>query len=72
MLVLEAQAYLEEDEMYLVSPQEIVIQHITELAREAAAERLAREARAGRRRPPRRHRNVWRRLPFRQPRPARA
>jgi hypothetical protein len=56
--------------MYLVSPQELVIQHITELHRQAAAERLAREARAGRRRAAGRRRGVWRRLPFRQPRPA--
>jgi hypothetical protein len=55
--------------MYLVSPQELVIQHITELHRQAAAERLAREARAGRRRATGRRRGVWRR-PFRQPRPA--
>jgi hypothetical protein len=55
--------------MYLVSSQERAIQHITELHRQAAAERLAREARAGRRRATRR-RSVWQRLPFRQPRPA--
>jgi hypothetical protein len=55
--------------MYLVSSQELAIQHITELHRQAAAERLAREARAGRRRATRR-RSVWQRLPFRQPRPA--
>lgn len=55
--------------MYLVSSQELAVQHITELHRQAAAERLAREARAGRRRATRRRR-VWQRLPFRQPRPA--
>jgi hypothetical protein len=55
--------------MYLVSSQELAIQHITELHRQAAAERLAREARADRRRATRR-RSVWQRLPFRQPRPA--
>jgi hypothetical protein len=55
--------------MYLVSPQEMVIQHITELHQRAAAERLAREARAGRR-PATRRRSVWRRLRVRQPRPA--
>ena len=56
--------------MYLVSPQEMVIQHITELQQRAAAERLAREARAGRRPATRRRRSVWRRLRVRQPRPA--
>ena len=61
---------LAEDEMYLVSPQEMVIQHITELHQRAAAERLAREARAGRRPATRPRRSVWRRLRLRQPRPA--
>jgi hypothetical protein len=56
--------------MYLVSSQELAVQHLNELHRQAAAERLAREARAGRRRATRRRRSVWQRLPFRQPRPA--
>ncbi|HEY8558080.1 MAG TPA: hypothetical protein VIM97_12190 [Actinomycetes bacterium] len=56
--------------MYLVSPQEMAIQHITELHQRAAAERLAREAWAGRRPATRRRRSVWRRLRVRQPRPA--
>ena len=58
--------------MYLVSPQELVIQHITELRQQAAKQRLVhelrtRQARATRRRWPR-----WGRPAFRLPRPARA
>ena len=57
--------------MYLVSPQEIAIQHITELRQQAAKQRLAdelktRQARATPRR------TVRERLSFRLPRPARA
>ena len=57
--------------MYLVSPQEIAIQHISELRQQAARQRLAdelktRQARATRRR------TVRERLSFRLPRPARA
>ena len=58
--------------MYLVSPQELVIQHITELRQQAAKQRLVRELRAGQGRAARRRRAVRERLPFRQPRPARA
>ena len=57
--------------MYLVSPQELVIQHITELHQQAAKQRLIRGLRAGQGRAARR-RTVRERLPFRQPRPARA
>ena len=56
--------------MYLVSPQEMVIQHITELHQRAAAERLAREARAGRRPATRHRRSVRGRLRLRPRRPA--
>jgi hypothetical protein len=56
--------------MYLVSPQELVIQHITELHRQAAEQRLVRELRAGTGRATRRRRSVWGRLRWRQPRPA--
>ena len=58
--------------MYLVSPQELVNQHITELRQQAAKQRLIRELRAGQGRADRRRRTVGERLPFRQPRPARA
>jgi hypothetical protein len=58
--------------MYLVSPQELVIQHITELRQQAAKQRLIRELRAGPGRAARRRRTVRERLPSRQPRPARA
>jgi hypothetical protein len=58
--------------MYLVSPQELVIQHITELHQQAAKQRLIRELRTGHGRAARRRRAVRARLPFRQPRPARA
>jgi hypothetical protein len=56
--------------MYLVSPEELVIQHITELRQQAAKQRLIRELRAGQGRAARRRRTVRERLPFRQPRPA--
>jgi hypothetical protein len=51
--------------------QELAAQRIADLHRQAAAERLAGEVWAGHRRATRRRR-VWERLPFRQPRPARA
>ena len=57
--------------MYLVSPQELVIQHITELRQQAAKQRLVRELPTGRGRAARRRRTVRERLPFRQPRPVR-
>jgi hypothetical protein len=56
--------------MYLVSPEELVIQHITELRQQAAKQRLIRELRAGQGRAARRRRTVRERLPVRQPRPA--
>jgi hypothetical protein len=61
---------LQEDEMYRVLPQILAAEHIAELHREAERQRLLRELRDGR--PPRRRRTVRERLPFRQPRPARA
>ena len=63
---------LEEDEMYLVSPQELAIQHITELRQQAAKQRLADELKSRQARATRRRRTVRERLPFRLPRPARA
>ena len=58
--------------MYLVSPQELVIQHVTELRQQAAKQRLVRELRARQGWAGRRRRTVRERLPFHQPRPARA
>ena len=58
--------------MYLVAPRELMIQHITELRQQAAKQRLIRQLRAGQGRATRRRRTVRERLPFRQPRPARA
>jgi hypothetical protein len=62
---------LEEDEMYLVLPQQLAAQHIAELHEQAARQRLIRELRA---RPERaaRHRRRMRRLLLRRPRPAAA
>ena len=57
--------------MYRVLPQILAAEHIAELHREAEHQRLLGELRDGRR-PPRRRRTVRERLPFRQPRPARA
>jgi hypothetical protein len=71
MLVSE-QPSPEEDEMYLVSPQELVVQHITELRQQAAKQRLADELKTRQARATRRRRTVRERLPFRLPRPARA
>jgi hypothetical protein len=58
--------------MYLVAPQELVVQHITELRRQAARQRLVHELRTRQARTTRRRRTLWDRLVFRQPRPARA
>ena len=58
--------------MYLVSPQELVVQHITELRQEAAKQRLAAELKTRQARATRRRRTVRERLSFRLPRPARA
>ena len=68
MLVLGAHltAFEEEDEMYLVSTDELAAQHVAELLRQAERERLVRALRAGRRRAARV------RWGFRQARPARA
>jgi len=71
MLVSE-RTVTEEDEMYLVSPQELVVQHITELRQQAARQRLVGELRTRQARTTRRRRTLWNRLPFRQLRPARA
>ena len=57
--------------MYLVSPQEIAIQHINELRQQAARQRLVDELKTRRARATRR-RTVRDRLSFRLPRPARA
>jgi hypothetical protein len=58
--------------MYLVSPRELVVQHITELHRQAAKQRLIHELRTRQAPTTRRRRTVWDRLVFRQLRPARA
>ena len=58
--------------MYLVSPQELVVQHITELRQQAAMQRLAAELKSRHARAIRRRRTVRERLSFRLPRPARA
>jgi hypothetical protein len=55
--------------MYHVLPMALAGQHIAELHREAARQRLLHELRAEKGRVVRR-RAVRRRLPFRQPRPA--
>jgi hypothetical protein len=57
--------------MYRVLPQILAYDHIAELRREAEHERLVRQLRNRPGRRPRR-RAIRRRLPFRQPRPARA
>jgi hypothetical protein len=58
--------------MYLVSPQELAAQHITELRQQAARLRLADELKTRQARATRRRRTVRERLSFRLPRPARA
>lgn len=58
--------------MYLVSPQELATQHITELRQQAARQRLADELKTRQARATRRRRTVRERLPFRLPRPVRA
>jgi hypothetical protein len=58
--------------MYLVSPQELAAQHITELRQQAARLRLADELKTRQARATRRRRTVRERLPFRLPRPVRA
>ncbi len=69
-------APLEEDEMHPVLTQQLAAQHIAELHRQAARQRLIRELRTGPGRATRRRRAVWDRLPFRlpfrRPRPATA
>jgi len=73
MLVLGAHVTMtfEEDEMYLVSTDELAAQHIAELHRQAERERLVRALRTGRGRTGRR-RAAWVRRGLRQARPARA
>jgi hypothetical protein len=58
--------------MYLVSPQELVVQHITELRQQAAKQRLAGELKTRQARATRRRRTVRERRSYRLPRPARA
>jgi hypothetical protein len=69
MLVSERSTASEEDEMYHVLPMALADQHIAELHREAARQRLVNELRGAKGRVVRR-RAVRRHLPFRQPRPA--
>jgi hypothetical protein len=57
--------------MYRVLPQILAADHIADLHREAERQRLLHELRNRPGRPPHR-RAIRRRLPFRQPRPARA
>jgi len=72
MLVLGAHDDVEEDEMYLVSTDELAAQHVAELRRQAERQRLIRELGTGRGRAGR-----WRRRAarawwgFGQARPAR-
>jgi hypothetical protein len=58
--------------MSLVSPQELVVQHIAELHQQAARQRLLHELRTRQARTTRRRRTAWNRLPLRRLRPARA
>jgi hypothetical protein len=56
--------------MHPVLTQQLAAQHIAELHRQAARQRLIRELRTGPGRATRRRRAVWDRLPFRRPRAA--
>lgn len=54
--------------MYTIARDEIVAQHVADLRRQAARQRLLRELRA-RRKPTVVHRRIWERLTIRRPRP---
>jgi hypothetical protein len=55
--------------MYLIGRDEIVAQHVADLHRQAAEQRLLRELRASRN-PTVHRRRIWQRLTVRRPRPA--
>jgi hypothetical protein len=71
ILVIGEHTSVEEDEMHPELTHQLAAQRIADLHRQAAAQRLAGEVRASHRRSAGRRR-AWGRLPFRQPRPARA
>jgi len=55
--------------MYTIASDEIAAQHVADLHRQAAKQRLLRELRASRK-PAVQRRRIWERLTLRRPRPA--